>query len=168
MKTATTLALALALTAASAPLTAPPALAETRAAAGASDTPPSMSMREFRQWQRNWDRRLREMFETDPETYAWGKEKRPIKAYTVVLDPPLERVGPADKVTVEFFFTPIDERSGRFTSSVASVTVGRCCFSQSVVGPSQKMAALLRRRISWDDGAMREPPPRRVGRDWLL
>ena len=42
-----------------------------------------------------------------------------------------------------------------------------CCFSQSVVGPPQKMAALLRRRISWDDGAMRERQRRRVGHDGL-
>ena len=69
MKTATHIALALALAAASAPLTTPRALAETRAAE-APDTKPSMTMGEFRRWQRNWDRRLLDMHETDAEQYA--------------------------------------------------------------------------------------------------
>lgn len=107
-----------------------PALAEVpdtgdpgikRTSAHDADRP--MTMREFRRWQRNWDRRLREMFETDPKHYAWGREKRPIKAYTVVLDPPLERVGPADKVTVEWFHSPIDERGGRMVWKNALLAV---------------------------------------------
>ena len=33
----------------------------------------------------------------------------------------------------------------------------RCCFSHSLVGSPQELTALFRRRISWDDEAIREP-----------
>ena len=80
-KTLTALAAAAALTA----LTSgpPPAQAQTTTVRAES---PSMSTSEFRRWQRNWDRRLADLFSTEAESYAWGKEKRPIKSQVVVLE----------------------------------------------------------------------------------
>ena len=138
-----------------------PALAEVpdtgdpglkRTSAHDADRP--MTMREFRRWQRNWDRRLREMFETDPEHYAWGREKRPIKAYTVVLDPPLARVGPADKVTVEWFHSPIDERGGRTVWKHALVTILR--WSTGIRDAGEDRVNIMPRLVSEGPGL----PPR--------
>ena len=33
----------------------------------------------------------------------------------------------------------------------------RCCYSHSLVGSPQELVGVFRRRISWDDGVMREP-----------
>ena len=34
---------------------------------------------------------------------------------------------------------------------------GMCCFSHSFVGSPRELVGVFRRRISWDDGVMREP-----------
>ena len=79
-KTLAALAAAAALTALS---SGPPAQAQNTTPRADAAATPSMSTSEFRRWQRNWDRRLRDMWETDPECYAWGKEERAIKSQVV-------------------------------------------------------------------------------------
>ena len=101
----------------------PSATIGTGGGAQAAGESPPMSMSEFRRWQRNWDRRLLDMWETDPGRYAWGREKRPIKSQVVVLDPPLAKFGPPDKVTVEWFFADIDERSTMLAPGNASIVM---------------------------------------------
>ena len=144
---ASTLALAL-VAAASAPLTIPNALADTTRA-DASKTP-RMSTSEFRRWQRNWDRRLMDMWETDPKSYAWGNEKRPIKAYVAVLDPPLPDLGTADKVTVEWFFAPIDERTGTLAPSNASIVMRK--WEKTIKEAGEKRIHIIPRIVSQGPG----------------
>ena len=45
------------------------------------------------------------------------------------------------------------------SSALASerLSVDTCCFSHFPVEPPRELTALFRRRISWDDGAIREP-----------
>ena len=93
----------LTLAATAAPSTLPQWGDGTAEAAGKAETR-SMSVREFN--------RLIDLLETDAESYAWGREMRPVMSEVVILNPPLPKVGPRDKVTVEWFFSPIDERSG--------------------------------------------------------
>ena len=69
-----------------------------------------MTVREFNRWTRNWDQRLLDMLHTDGATYAWGKEKKPVRSRIIVLDPPLPKTIGPDQVQVEWFYTPIDAR----------------------------------------------------------
>lgn len=128
----------------------------TTARADAAERP-SMTMGEFNRWKRNWDRRLREMYEADPEHYAWGKEKRPIKAYAVVLDPPLERVGDTDKVTVEWFFSPMDERTGTSAWQLGMFAMFR--WRDSIKEAGEDRIEILPRSVSTGPGV----PPRFEG-----
>ena len=60
----------------------------------------------------------------------------------------------------------VDRRSSSATTPFARRLVVRetafeltaeCCFSHSLVGSPQELVGVFRRRISWDDGVMREP-----------
>ena len=42
-------------------------------------------------------------------------------------------------------------------SNWMEATEGYCCFSHSLVGSPRELVGVFRRRISWDDGVMREP-----------
>ena len=64
----------------------------------------------FRQWKRNWARSMRDLQNTTKQETAWGKEKRPVRSRMVVLDPPLVKTVGPDRIQVEWFWSPIDER----------------------------------------------------------
>ena len=85
--------------------------AGTRSAAPSADAERRpMTMSEFRRWQRNWDRRVRDINEAQPADIAWGNEKRMASSQVIVLNPPLPKTVGSDTVQVEHFTSLYDER----------------------------------------------------------
>ena len=150
MKTTTTLAVLAAAATLTAVSVEPLAQAQTTTARAGTAETPSMSMSEFRRWQRNWDRRLRDMWESDASRYAWGKEKRAIKSQVVVLDPAIGKIGPADKVTVEWFFAPIDERSMILAPGNASVVMRK--WEKTIKNAGEERIHIIPRIVSEGPG----------------
>ena len=71
---------------------------------------PQMTRAQFERWKRDWARKIQDYKNTKLKDIAWGKETRAIRSRIIILDPPLAKTIGPDRVQVEWFYTPIDDR----------------------------------------------------------
>ena len=69
-----------------------------------------MTRAQFERWKRDWARKIQDYKNTKLKDIAWGKETRAIRSRIIILDPPLAKTIGPDRVQVEWFYTPIDDR----------------------------------------------------------
>ena len=72
------------------------------------------TLKELKQLKRNWTRTLRDISNTKARDIAWGKEKKAGRSQVVVLNPPLGKTVGSDRIEVEWFHSPIDDRGTTF------------------------------------------------------
>ena len=136
--------------------------------------------RDPKEWRRNW-RRTQRRGAVEGDEIAWGKEKRPVRSRVIVLDPPLAKTTPPDRVEIEWFHSHIDE-SGQWgvwvqtwlqvTKWNASLLKARVpvTMNHRVVGKGPTLLRVYndRRRAyqeliyAWEGGANRGKPGRAV------